>query len=185
MPLVYLIRHAHVEPIENQHASLWPLSERGRTQAEAVAALPFWPQVRAIYSSPEAKAQHTVAPAARQFGLPITTLEALGELNRPVGLVSDYQAAVAACFAAPAASVDGWEPAARVQARMESAIRRAASGADGPIAVVSHGLAYALFLAGLEGKPAPTITEWRAIPMPGWALIEMPTGRVITPFTPV
>lgn len=185
MPLVYLIRHAHVDPIENQHASLWPLSERGQTQAEAVAGLPFWPQVRAIYSSPEAKAQQTVAPAARQHGLTVTTLDDLGELDRPIGLLPDYQGAVAACFATPAASVNGWEPAARVQSRMNSAIRRAAGGVDGPIAIVSHGLAYALFLAGLEGKAAPTIAEWRAIPMPGWALIELDSGRVITPFTAV
>lgn len=179
--LVYLIRHAHVEPMNDRHASLWSLSARGEEQAQAVAALPFWSQITAIYSSPEAKAQGTVAPT----GKPITILEELGELDRPVGLIADYQAAVAACFAEPSRSVNGWEPAGQVQRRIQQAVARCVEGAAGPIAIVSHGLAFSLFLAGLAGKPAPTIAEWRAIPMPGWALLDSESGAIITPFTPI
>jgi 2,3-bisphosphoglycerate-dependent phosphoglycerate mutase len=185
MALVYLVRHAHVSPIEGQPAADWPLSERGRQQAEAIALLPFWKEVRAIYCSPESKAQATVAPAAARHGLAVTTVAALRELERPLGLLPDYQGAVAACFAQPEVSVGGFEPAGQVRRRMTEAIFRFAEQQEGPIAIVSHGLSFSLFLAGLQGKAAPTLEEWRSIPMPGWALYELPAGRAITPFTAI
>ncbi|MFO7173931.1 MAG: histidine phosphatase family protein, partial [Bacillota bacterium] len=162
----------------------WPLSPRGEQQALALADVPFWGEVTAIYSSPEPKAVATVTPAPTRWGLTIHLVDDLRELERPPGLVPDYEAAVAACFAAPERSVGGWEPAGQVQRRMTRAIRRLAEVAGGrPIAVASHGLSLALFLAGLEGRPAPSLDEWRALPMPGWALLDLDTGRLIRPFS--
>lgn len=183
MALLYLIRHAEVHPIEGLPAARWPLTERGRQQAEAIAALDFWGEVRAIFSSPEGKAMDTVAPAARRHHLPVTPVNDLRELERTPGLLPDYHAAVAACFAAPESTCNGgWEPAGAAQRRMTGAIERIAQR-EGPVAIVSHGLVYALFLAGIDGRPAPTVPEWRAIPMPGWAVVDLAARRVVQPFT--
>jgi len=181
---IYLIRHAHTEIVADQPAAEWELSPKGLSQAEAVANLPFWPEVRAIYSSPEAKALQTAAGAARRFALPVVVVEELKELERPAGLSPDYFAAVQACFGAPEQSVQGWEPAAQVQRRMLQALTTLPAG-DGPVAVVSHGLSYALFFAALAGKAAPSLEEWRSIPMPGWAALEMPEGKLVEPWFPV
>ncbi|MFZ5825268.1 MAG: histidine phosphatase family protein [Bacillota bacterium] len=185
MSPIYLIRHAEVHPIEGLPAAQWPLTERGRQQAEAIAGLPFWGEVRAVYSSPEAKAMETVAPAARRYQLPVTPVDDLRELERTPGLHPDYHAAVAACFAEPERSCNGgWEPAGAARRRITEAIAQIARQ-EGPVAVVSHGLVYALFLAGLNGCPAPTVPEWRAIPMPGWAVVDLTTRQVMHPFSPV
>lgn len=181
--LIYLIRHAETQISPTEPAAIWPLTERGRQQAEAIAALPFWPAVRAIYSSPEEKALATVAPAAERYGLPVTPIAGLAELERPAGLVPDYLGAVAACFAEPDRSVNGWEPAAQVQRRMLAALQQLPG--DGPVAIASHGLAFALLLAGLAGRPVPTLPEWRAILMPGYALLDRSTGRLVAEFAPV
>ncbi len=181
---LYLIRHAHTQIVDGQPSAAWPLSETGRGQAEAIAGLPFWPEIKGIYSSPEAKALQTILPAARRYDLPVVQVDGLKELERPAGLHPDYLSAVRACFANPDRSTHGWEPAARVRERMMQALA-ALPASEGPVAVVSHGLAFALLLAGLAGKPAPSVEEWRAIPMPGWALLDMPSGRLIEPWTGV
>lgn len=186
MKQIYLIRHAAVDPLPDRPAAQWPLTEQGQQQALAIANLPFWPEVAAIYSSPEGKAQATVAPAAQRYGLSIHLVDELRELERPPGLIPDYHGAVAAAFAAPDRSVGGFEPAGQVRERMLQAIRRLAEEAgERPLAVVSHGLAFSLFLAGLAGRPAPSLEEWRAIPMPGWAVVDMAAGRVVAPFRSV
>ena len=189
----YLIRHAHTQPIERLPPHEWPLSEAGRRQANALAALPLWPQVRRIYSSPEAKTMDTIRPAAERHGIPIVTEPDLRELERPAGLIPDYAGAVAACFAAPRKSHRGWETAAHAQARILAAIHRIGKAAEGDaVALASHGLLCALLLAGLAERQVPTLAEWRAIPTPGWALLELtdpetprPFARVVTGFRPI
>ena len=186
MSIVYVIRHAETQPIHGQAAGLWLLSDAGRQQAEALARLPFWNEVSRIFSSPEQKALDTATPAADRLGMAVTPVAGLRELERPSTFVADYEAAVAACFAAPEASVHGWEPAAEAQRRVvETIAGLVAEAGERRIAVVSHGLVLALVLAYLRGSPAPTVAEWKAIPMPGWAAIDWGRHLVIQPFTPV
>lgn len=173
---LYLIRHAKTEVVEGVPPHEWLLSDEGSRQAAALAELPFWPSVRVIYSSPEAKALGSIEPTVRRFGLPVIQSADLRELERPAGLVLDYQAAVAACFVSPQSSYSGWEPAAKAQARVLTVFREAVAqirAGEGHVALVSHGLLFSLLLAGLEGRSAPRLDEWRSIPMPGWAVIEV------------
>lgn len=92
-----------------------------------------------------------------------------------------------ACFEAPERSVNGWEPAHQAQRRFASAMDElmAQAGRGHPIAVISHGLVLSLFLAHLEGKSVPALAEWRAIPMPGWAVVDVHRRLVVQPFTRV
>lgn len=196
MAILYLVRHAQTEPVSGVAACSWPLSARGRAQALAVARLGFWADIGRVYSSPEEKAVATVRPSLGRYGLSLTVLNGLRELVRPSGAQmtpAAYSEAVAACFASPDESVSGWEPAGEAQRRIVEAIDYAAreaarpgpSDASGPVAVVSHGLALALYLAALAGRPAPTIEEWRAIPSPGWAVVDSARKCLVQPFLPV
>ena len=56
-----------------------PLTARGRSQAEAAAEALSRLEIRSIYCSPQQRAADTAAPIARQFGLPLTTLDGLRE----------------------------------------------------------------------------------------------------------
>jgi probable phosphoglycerate mutase len=56
-----------------------PLTARGHAQAEAAAQVLARLDIRSIYCSPQQRAADTAAPIARQFGLPVTTLDGLRE----------------------------------------------------------------------------------------------------------
>lgn len=183
MALLYLIRHAHTRQVSDQPAATWSLSERGRRQAEQLGQMAFWSDVVCIASSPEPKALDTAAPAARYMELEVRAIAGLREIERPAGFVPDYEAAVAACFASPQASVHGWETADDARRRMVEAVEAVAAQSGGrPCAVVSHGLVLSLYIAHLRGDTAPSLAEWRAIPMPGWTLLDTDTREMIQPF---
>nr|WP_281377006.1 histidine phosphatase family protein [Deinobacterium chartae] len=57
------------------------LTERGRLQAEQVAAYLQGLGIRALFASPLRRAQQTAEPLARALGRPVTLLEGLRELN--------------------------------------------------------------------------------------------------------
>ena len=137
----------------------------------------FWRAVEAIFSSPGPKALETAEPAARRWSIPLATLDCLREL-RPVRPVQDYQGMVAQLLAEPDSRVAGMESAAEAVDRISGCIKRIRDARpEQVVAVISHGLVLSLFIAQLENR-WPTVDEWRAIPVPGVAVLDAPTWKL-------
>jgi broad specificity phosphatase PhoE len=69
MTIFYLVRHGQVD--RRIDPADPPLSERGRQQAEQVAAYLRERPIAQIYASPLRRAQETAAPLAADLGLPV------------------------------------------------------------------------------------------------------------------
>ena len=191
---LYLVRHAAPVQDFTQSPDQWVLSPEGKAEAEALAAEPFWKDVRVIYSSTEPKALGTAEPAARRHNLPLRALPCLGEAARPAGQrFDDYPGVVAQYLATPKGNLHDWEPNARVRGRIGACVWRLLDPGqnmeyDGPIAVVSHGLALTLLLATIQNE-APSFEVWQSMRQPDWAAVEVYSegclvrGRLAVPFS--
>lgn len=194
MTTLYLVRHAAPVQDYTQPYSQWVLSPDGRAEAEALAGEPFWADVKAIFSSPEVKALATAEPAARRYGLPPRVLPCLSEVERPAGRwFENYPEVVRQYLATPKGNLHGWEPNARARGRIGACVYRLldtgqSPAAEGPIAIVSHGLALTLLLATILNE-APSFDIWQSMRLPDWAAVEVHTegclvrGRLAVPFS--
>lgn len=185
MSLLYLVRHAEVLLRGDQPMTEWQLSPTGEQQARDLGHAPAWGGLTLIASSPEAKAIATAKPTAEAAKLELRIEPGLHEVDRgetPLVTRQEYDAHVAAHFASPDESVSGWETAASARARAVECIDRLKADAPGSLCVVSHGLVLSHYLADLHGLPAPNLQEWRAIPLPGIAVVDIQTNELIQPF---
>lgn len=184
-PLLYLVRHAEVIIRGDREPPKWPLSPQGQKDAHDLAHAPVWSSVALVASSPEEKTKATAQPIAEAAGLDVRVEPDLREVNRgttPLVSADEYHALVAAHFAAPDQSVSGWEPAGEARARVVACIERLVSESDGPACIVSHGLVLSHYLAHLRGLPSPSVEEWRAIPLPGVAVVDLESRGLLAPF---
>jgi probable phosphoglycerate mutase len=155
MPRLYLVRHAMVEPRADVPAPEWRLTDAGRAAAEALALR--LPRVARVVSSPEPKAVATAEPIARASGLELELDERLREVERPVGLQTDYRERVRAYLGGEAP--EGWEAREAARARVAAAL----DGLEG--VAVSHGLAISLYLGY-------SFEQWRALQLPDVIEVE-------------
>ncbi len=177
---LYLVRHAAPAPDPRRSPAEWRLSVDGRRAAEQLAA--DWPGgvLAALYSSPEPKAIQTAEPLAKRFGIDVQVRECLHEVQRPTGWLEDYRRRVADYLSG--GTLNGWEPLPAAQQRIVACVRAvAAEAGEGPVAVVSHGMALTLLLAALRGGP-PSFTEWRFMLMPSVAEIDPSAWQLVRPF---
>ena len=103
----------------------WQLSERGVERLDRLLELPWVPAIGRIVCRHEPKAQQTAEALAAHRGLAVETRSGLGEIDRSATgfLPPDEHDAVAdACFAQPAVSARGWEPAIDAQPRIINAL---------------------------------------------------------------
>ena len=79
--MLYLVRHADAGDRFSWQGDdfLRPLDERGRAQAEAVGAELASKPVKRILSSAAVRCAETVGPLGRRLGLPVQTVDELGE----------------------------------------------------------------------------------------------------------
>jgi broad specificity phosphatase PhoE len=183
--LLYLVRHAEVLLRGDQPMTEWQLSPTGEQQSRDLSRAPAWGGLTLIASSPEAKAIATAKPTADAARLELLIEPGLHEVDRgetPLVTRQEYDAHVAAHFASPDESVSGWETAASARARAVECIDRLKADAPGSLCVVSHGLVLSHYLAELRDLPAPKLEEWRAIPLPGIAVVDLQTNELIQPF---
>ncbi len=151
---MHLIRHAHTEPQRDVPSAEWGLSVAGRESARSLALRDDWLDLTLVASSPEPKSRATASPIAEAAALDLRLERDLREAGR-LWVDGDYAAAARAYLTGE--ELPGWEPAEEVRERMERAVRLLAVEADGPLAVVSHGLSLSLLL-GLSPD------EWEALP---------------------
>jgi broad specificity phosphatase PhoE len=183
--LLYLVRHAEVLLRGDRPMPEWQLSPTGEQQARDLSRSRAWGDLTLIASSPEAKAVATARPTAQAAGLELQIDPDLHEVARgttPLVSANEYRALVAAHFASPHESVSGWETGDAARARVIRCIDRLVDEADGSLCVVSHGLVLSHYLADLRGLPWPNLAEWRAIPLPGIAVVDLETRELVQPF---
>lgn len=183
--MLVLIRHAQPRPDPAIPARLWPLSPEGERAARRLAGV--LPEVVALWSSDERKAQATAVPLGAARGLPVRVHPGLAELRRPwMADGAAYNAAVRRCLARPEQpAAPGWESADAALQRLLQAL--AEIGADHPhgaVAIVSHGLVLSLERALLLGLGQADFAAWRDLPMPAWAVADAPRGRLLRDFGP-
>ena len=185
MSLLYLVRHAEVLLRGDQPMASWQLSPAGEQQARDLSRSPAWREITLIASSPEAKAVATAQPTADATGLELQIDPGLHEVDRgdtPLVSRDEYHALVAAHFASPQESVSGWETGQAARERVVTSINRLGASAEGSLCVVSHGLVLSHYLADLRGLTSPHLEEWREIPLPGIAVVDLDKRELMRPF---
>jgi broad specificity phosphatase PhoE len=185
--LLYLVRHAEVVLRGDVQAQDWQLSTDGQRAAELLGDAAQWKRITLIASSPELKAVATARPIAAAAGLEIRIEDDLREVNRGATRLvttAEYEKLVGSHFAAVAESVEGWERGTDATARIRDCIERLTS-AGTSICVVSHGLVLSHYLADLRGMSAPMLEEWRAIPQPAVAVVDVKARRLLRAFASV
>lgn len=131
---VWLIEHGAAEPLPGLPRAWWPLSDRGRAAAIAMAGARLWRHVGEIYCSGELAAFETAHLIAPRIGANVTAIEALSgpmdgrSEDEPVG---------------DGAKGDDGAPNRRVTA----AIAEVRTWTDGPIAVILRPGDFAAFAA--------------------------------------
>lgn len=148
----------------------WPLSELGRQRMRAGLRQPWVRDLTAIYCSTEQKALDGAAILAEHLSLAFEPIEELGENDRSAtGFLppEEFERVADEFFAAPTASVRGWERAVDAQSRVVRAVERLAErdNSNGAIAIVSHGAVGTLLYCHLAG--APIARRWDQPPNGG------------------
>jgi broad specificity phosphatase PhoE len=182
---LYLVRHPAVQIDMKLPAEHWSLSDKGRRQAENIAALPWWASLTHLYTSGEGKTIGAGSIIASQWShLIVESLPGLNEARRPAIWVTDelYRTQVANFFANPQnPSVDDWETAEEVLQRVTATISRLA---EGNAAVLSHGLALTLYRGYILGRKA-TLEDWLLLSMGCWAILERETKTLLQDWTKI
>lgn len=85
MAVILLVRHGENEWVKKGRLAGWipgvHLNEKGKEQAVNAAARLAHLPITAVYSSPVTRCLETAHPIAAAFDLPITTIEAVGEVR--------------------------------------------------------------------------------------------------------
>ncbi len=162
---ILIVRHAETEwnrLRRVQGISDIPLNERGLAQAEALGRRLEPEPIRAIYSSPLARARQTAEAIAGPHGLPVDTLAGLTELHqgefegKAFGDLVVHHAELLAAFAKDPTHVriPGGETMAEVQARAWDAFTGILERHDaGSVAVVGHNMTNLALLCRFLGMP--------------------------------
>jgi len=165
-----LLRHAESRPDHALTEADWPLSERGREQAQRLRDALAAQRPEHLFSSPYRRARDTIAPYAAMAGLTVTVEPAFAECTFRNGYVADWPAPIARAWADRAYTADGCESAdacqTRVVAGVEAVVRRHTGRR---LLLCSHGNAIGLLLNAID--PAFGFTQWRAMTTP--ALYEV------------
>jgi broad specificity phosphatase PhoE len=166
---VHFLTHPEVTIEADVPVIDWSLSDRGRQRA--VLANPALTGVRALFSSPEVKAEQAAHLIGQELGLELTLVGGLAELDRrSTGYLAepDFWANYDEFLARPSHSARGWETAEDAQRRIVDTVRSLVAEvagdpsvevSQGEIALMSHGGVGALLLCHLNGTPIQRLVD--------------------------
>lgn len=162
---LYLLRHAESKADPNFPESDWPLSPRGRKQAQALIQTLKTLSIDRVYSSPYRRAFNTVAPFARHQDLVINIDERLRERTLTCEWLDDHEQAVRETWIDFDLSHPGGESSTACQRRMGHVIGELSHRHEGQTLLVSsHGNAISLHLNRLDARFG--FENWRAMQNP-------------------
>ena len=178
--ILSLVRHSEVVVNSNENPAAWRLSERGLAKAKELARQPRWKTLTRLISSAEQKAVSTGECLAENTGVALEISPDINEVERP-SFREDYEDRATRFFDRRNDSDDGWETAAHALGRVQGLIDSLGRDpAGGHVALVGHGMLWALARAWLGGKTHVDPGEWKAISMPDvgtWSIT--PAGVVL------
>jgi broad specificity phosphatase PhoE len=161
-PLV-LVRHALPVVDRDIAPQEWPLSDQGRSDAQALARQLDFPADTHVVSSDELKAIQTAGAFSHEFVVD----RRLREVDRPC---MEGDESVARRWLA-GEGVDGWESRSDVRRRMGEAVAAAATRAETGVCLVSHGLAISVLVADLaEVDP---VEFWSRFRFPDYVMVDL------------
>jgi 2,3-bisphosphoglycerate-dependent phosphoglycerate mutase len=178
----YLLRHAESAPDRRLPEAEWPLSQRGKAQAQALVDILAGLNISHVVSSPYLRARQTVLPFTQQSGLEIAIDHDLRERKLAEGFDADWDSLLRKAWADLSFCAPGGESGLACQQRMAACVNRWIAGAyhnsvspqsrssRGLAAAVkallisSHGNAIGLFLNLFD--PAFGYDQWRAMRNP-------------------
>lgn len=150
---VYLIRHAQSHPSAQIAHSEWPLSERGKDQAERLAELLLPLGIERLVSSPFTRCRQTITPFAERVGLEVAVHDELRERHLGIGFDEDFWAIWRASWEDFDFARPGFETSREAQRRFAEAMAVILSKHAGKtIGVCSHGNVIGLFLNHLDAR---------------------------------
>ena len=165
-----LLRHAESRPDHALPEADWPLSERGREQAQQLIEALAAQQPDHLFSSPFRRALETIAPFAQWSNRAVTVDPAFAECTFRAGYVPDWPAPIARAWADRTYAAIGCESAVACQTRVVAGIDALVRRHSGQrLLVCSHGNAVGLVLNAID--PSFGYTQWQAMTMP--ALYEI------------
>jgi 2,3-bisphosphoglycerate-dependent phosphoglycerate mutase len=160
--VVILVRHAHAQWTPDERR---PLSERGRLDADRLAARLAYLPIEAVYASSAARAQETVAPIAEARSLPVNVVDDLRERKLSGEPVDDWLSAVRATWDDASFAWPGGESNQAAQHRGVSAVEAIVAAHRGQHVVIgTHGNLLALILQQYDRSI--DFAFWRALTMP-------------------
>lgn len=166
-----LLRHAESRPDHALPETNWPLSDRGKIQAQQLIACLAAQRPERLLSSPYRRARDTVAPFADAAGLSVTIEPAFAECTFRVGYVADWPAPIARAWSNRSFADAGCESAdacqTRVVAGIDTIVRRYAGQR---VLLCSHGNAIGLLLNAID--PAFGFAQWQAMTTPALYEVE-------------
>ena len=155
--IVRYLSHPQVAIDPNVPVERWGLNELGSQRVAALAASGGLRGTRVVISSGETKAIETAAPLAAALGVEHCVREAMHENDRSAtGFLppAEFEGVADQFFAAPEASVRGWERAIDAQARIvRETLAALAEAPAGDVLLVGHGAVGTLLMCHLAGWP--------------------------------
>jgi 2,3-bisphosphoglycerate-dependent phosphoglycerate mutase len=150
------------------------LTDRGRAQAERLAAFLAAYPVDALVSSPFRRARDTIAPFASARRLPVAIDSRLAERRMSADPDADWRATLRRSFADPDHRLPGAESARETVARGRAAVAALLADAHRLPAAVTHGQLIGLLLHAVDGHFG--FAEWEALSTPDVYLLEATAG---------
>jgi len=145
-PALLLVRHCE----STGQAPDAALTEHGREQARALAAVLARQPLAAITASTFRRTQETLEPLAALSGLPIVVDGRLDEWMLPFVPAADWPAGVAPWLRGEAEAPPGYEPLAAVATRGLNAVAEALAVGGATRVLVSHGKLLSLVIGALR-----------------------------------
>lgn len=169
-PCLVIVRHALAVVDRSTAPQDWPLSDQGRSDAEALFSQIDLSADVHLVSSDELKARQTAEALSSEF----VTDRRLREASRPWVDGAEYHATAKRWL--DGECVDGWEPQSDVVGRMSEAVDEAATRGGNDVCLVSHGLAISVLVADLAGVD-PT-EFWPRLRFPDYVRINLRSSPV-------
>ena len=147
MRTVYLVRHAQSAPSAELPDPEWPLSPRGRAQAEHLATVLAALGIEEVHTSPYVRCRDTIAPFIAASSRPMHQHHDLRERKIAAGLIDDFPSVWRQSWADFAFALPGCETSHATQDRIHAAVLGiCARSTAKTIAISSHGNALSLLL---------------------------------------
>jgi GrpB-like predicted nucleotidyltransferase (UPF0157 family) len=169
---VLFIRHAMPAVDKAVSSRLWPLSEEGREEAEDLAERLQLPESIYVVCSDEVKAKETAAAFSEQ----VVVDARVQEVTRP-WMDGDYKSIARNWLSGE--PVEGWESQDTVLIRMSDAVEEALEKADGPVVVVTHGMAMSAYIARVADLDS--MRFWSGLGFPDVRIVDIEQGQVEDP----